>query len=85
MLAELCLPLVRTGGVFLAMKSVDSDQELAQAQNAIRILGGRVEKTVDYAIPETDVRHRVIVIRKAEKTPDKYPRAFAKMKKNPLA
>lgn len=85
MLAELCLPLVRTGGVFLSMKSVDSDQELAQAQNAIRILGGRVERTADYAIPETDVRHRVIVIRKVEKTPEKYPRAFAKMKKSPLA
>lgn len=84
-LAELCLPLVKAGGVFLAMKSVDSDAELAGASGAIAKLGGTVERTVDYAIPGTDVHHRVIVIRKTGKTPEKYPRAFAKIKKSPLS
>lgn len=84
MLAELCLPLVKVGGVFLSMKSVDSDRELAEAARAIQILGGRVEDRVEYTLPGTQVRHRVIVIRKAEKTPEKYPRAFAKIKKSPL-
>lgn len=84
MLAELCLPLVKVGGLFLAMKSVDSDEELAAAQRAVETLGGRVEAVKDYLIPGTDVRHRVIILKKIEKTPKKYPRMFAKIKKNPL-
>ena len=84
MLAELCLPLVKVGGAFLAMKSVDSDEELAAARRAVETLGGRVEAVKDYLIPGTDVRHRVIVLKKIEKTPKKYPRIFAKIKKNPL-
>lgn len=83
-LCELCLPLVRPGGKFLAMKSVESDAELAAAQHAIAILGGAVEAVRDYAIPGTDVRHRLIVVEKVKKTPEKYPRMFAKIKKNPL-
>lgn len=84
LLAELCLPLVRQGGWFLPMKSVDSDQELRAASHALEVLGGVVEKTVDYVIPGTDVRHRLIFIKKVRETPQKYPRAFAKIKKNPL-
>lgn len=84
LLAELCLPLVRPGGWFLPMKSVDSDEELRAAAHAVEVLGGAVERTVDYAIPGTDVRHRLIFIKKVRKTPEKYPRAFAKIKKNPL-
>mgnify|MGYP005933216917 CR=1 FL=1 len=83
-LCELTLPLVKVGGVFLAMKSVESDAELAAAQHAIAILGGAVEAVRDYAIPGTDVRHRLIVVEKVKKTPEKYPRMFAKIKKNPL-
>lgn len=84
LLAELCLPLVREGGYFLPMKSVDSDAELRAAAHAVEVLGGAVERTVDYAIPGTDVRHRLIFMKKVRKTPQKYPRAFAKIKKNPL-
>lgn len=83
-LCELCLPLVRVGGQFLAMKSVGSDEELRAAARAIRTLGGRVKRTVDYTIPTSDVRHRVIVIDKIAPTPERYPRAFAKIKKSPL-
>ena len=78
------LPLVKPGGKFLAMKSVESDAELAASQHAIAILGGAVEAVRDYAIPGTDVRHRLIVVEKVKKTPEKYPRMFAKIKKNPL-
>jgi 16S rRNA (guanine527-N7)-methyltransferase len=66
------------------MKSVDSDQELRDAEHAITLLGGTVEKYADYTIPGTDIRHRVIFIQKVKETPKKYPRAFAKIKKNPL-
>ena len=83
-LCELCLPLVREGGVFLAMKSVDADRELEAAEHAIAARGGAVSGTRDYAIPGTDVRHRVILVKKVKKTPEKYPRMFAKIKKNPL-
>ena len=83
-LCELCLPLVRPGGKFLAMKSVESDQELASAGHAIATLGGAVAAVRDYVIPGTQVRHRLIIVEKAKKTPEKYPRMFAKIKKNPL-
>ena len=83
-LCELCLPLVKVGGYFLSMKSVDSGEELEQARKAIRTLGGTVERTMDYRIPGTNVKHRVILIKKTAKTPEKYPRPFAKINKNPL-
>ena len=83
-LCELCLPLVRPGGKFLAMKSVDSDQELESAKHAIETLGGAVSGVRDYEIPGTEVRHRLILVEKVKKTPEKYPRMFAKIKKNPL-
>jgi len=84
LLTELCLPLVKVGGTFIAMKSVESDEELKAAEKAISILGGQVERTVDYKIPGTDVSHRLVFIKKIKETPKKYPRAFAKIKKNPL-
>ena len=84
MLSELCLPLVKVGGYFLSMKAVDSEQEVNDAKNAIKTLGGQIEKVVDYAIPGTAVQHRLIFIKKIKETPKKYPRAFAKIKKNPL-
>ena len=83
-LCELCLPLVRPGGKFLAMKSVDSNQELEAAKHAIETLGGAVSGVWDYEIPGTEVRHRLILVEKVKKTPEKYPRMFAKIKKNPL-
>lgn len=83
-LAELCLPLVKPGGYFLAMKAVDSDAELAEAAAALSLLGGSAERVADYEIPGTTLRHRLIFIKKTGETPKKYPRAFAKIKKNPL-
>ena len=83
-LGELALPLIKVGGVFLAMKSVDSGEELDAARGAIGQLGGKVEEVWDYTIPTTDVTHRVIAIRKVRPTPAQFPRAFAKIKKQPL-
>ena len=83
-LSELCLPYVAPGGTFLAMKSVDSEGELAAAQNAIQLLGGRTERVLDYPIPTTEVVHRLILVRKAAPTPPRYPRRFAQIKKQPL-
>ncbi len=83
-LAELSLPLVKQGGAFIAMKSKDSDDELEQAKKAIRLLGGEIEKVVDYTIPHTDITHRLVVIRKKQHTPKQYPRPFRKISASPL-
>lgn len=83
-LAELCLPYVKLGGVFLAMKSVDSDEELSAALHGIQLLGGEMGASYDYRIPGTDVVHRVLVIHKVKATPKGYPRRWAKMQKAPL-
>lgn len=83
-LCELTLPLVKVDGVFLAMKSVESDPELQEARSAIAQLGGAVEDVTDYTIPGTEVTHRVVRIRKERPTPAGFPRAFARIKKAPL-
>lgn len=83
-LSEICLPYVKPGGRFLAMKSVDSSQEVDAAAAAVAKLGGRLEKRHDYTIPGTDVRHRVIIVSKIASTPQNYPRRWAKIQKNPL-
>ena len=83
-LTELCLPLVKVGGTFLAMKSVASGDELDDAEHAIETLGGKVDRVVDYTIPGTAVSHRLIFIKKVKETDKKYPRPFAKIKTAPL-
>ena len=83
-LSELALPLVKPGGLFLAMKSVESDEEIESARGAIGQLGGKIEKICDYTVPCTEVRHRVVLIRKVRPTPPRFPRTFAKIKKSPL-
>lgn len=83
-LSEICLPYVKPGGRFLAMKSVDSGQEVDAAGSAVAKLGGRLEKRYDYTIPGTDVRHRVVIVSKIAPTPQNYPRRWAKIQKNPL-
>lgn len=84
LLCELCLPFVKVGGRFLAMKSADSDGELNSALPAIRTLGGQLERCVDYTIPHTNVTHRVILIQKSTTIPEKYPRRWVKIQKAPL-
>jgi len=83
-LSELCLPFVRTGGYFVAMKSIGSNDEVAQAGGAIKKLGGDFSGFFDYTIPGTDIAHRAVLIRKTTKTPDIYPRRFARIKRDPL-
>ena len=83
-LCELCLPLVCVGGRFLAMKSVDSDEEINAATNAVKTLGGKIAAIEDYTIPTSSVVHRLVIIEKTAPTPKGYPRAFAKIKKSPL-
>lgn len=83
-LCELCLPLVRVGGRFAAMKSSHTREEIDQAGRAIKLLGGRIAGVEDYRIPTAEVVHRIIWVEKVSPTPGKYPRRFAVIKKQPL-
>ena len=82
LLAELCLPFVKEGGLFLAMKAGDSEEEINEAKTAIKTLGGKIERVVEYE--QEGVTRCVVIIRKLSATPKGYPRTFAKIKKNPL-
>ena len=84
LLCELCLPFVKVGGLFAAMKGPGAREELLEAQKAIRTLGGEVERVEEYTIPGTDVTHSAILIRKTADTPKRYPRRWAQIKKQPL-
>ena len=83
-LCELCLPFVKVGGHFLAMKSTGSNQELADAAHAVKLLGGKVVQVEDYPIPGTEITHRLIVVEKLAPTLKGYPRRWAKIQKEPL-
>ena len=80
-LAEYCLPFVKVGGRFAALKSVNED--VSSAENAARILGGEIEKTLDYKLPNGDGR-RLAVLKKLSQTSTKYPRSSANISKKPL-
>ena len=84
LLCELCLPFVRTGGLFLAMKGPGAEEEVREAERAITLLGGELERVAVYPIPGTDTRHSAVMIRKRRETPKQYPRRWAQMKKQPL-
>ena len=81
LLAELCLPLVKVGGTFLAMKSVDSSQELDASGRAVRLLGGQLQEPLDYTIPGTDLRHRLVIIKKLRKHPKNIPGHLQKLRR----
>ena len=83
-LSELCLPFVKTGGIFIAMKSIDTMDEIDEATNGFLTLGAAFERNYDYKIPGTDITRRAVVTRKGSITPEKYPRRFAKIQKSPL-
>ena len=84
LLCELCLPLAKKGGAFIAMKGPDCADELNAAKRAIKLLGGEVEDVKKYLVPGTDATHSAIIIRKTADTPAKYPRRWAQIKKQPL-
>lgn len=81
-LCELCLPFVKVGGCFLAMKAAAAEEELQEAKHAISLLGGKLEKVFEYEID--GALRRVLLIRKVRLTPMQYPRRFAKIKQSPL-
>lgn len=82
-LSEYCVPFVKPGGAFVAMKGPDGEEEAKQAARAIGVLGGKTEKLAQFALP--DGSHRcIVVVRKVRETPDTYPRHGSKISKKPL-
>ena len=82
-LCEYCLPFVCIGDTFVAMKSVRSEEEIAEAQGAIRLLGGKIDHIHAFFLPHVGER-TLICIKKLSHTPAKYPRPSAKIAKQPL-
>ena len=81
-LLELTAPFVKVGGAVLAMKGTAAAEELEEAKNAIRQLGLKLEKVLEF--PMDGTAHSVIVLRKVKSTPAQYPRRYAKIKQQPL-
>lgn len=82
-LSEYCLPFVKVGGYFLAMKSAKAQEELADAKEALALLGGQVEATKTFSLGESGER-TLLLIKKISHTPTKYPRPSAQIAKKPL-
>ena len=83
-LCEYCLPYVKVGGLFVAMKGPNADEELDGAENALKLLGGKVEKVHKFNLPCDEGERTIIVIKKVKPTPKQYPRISGKIKSQPL-
>ena len=80
-LCEYCIPYIKTGGRFIALKSVNEDE--TQCEKAVKVLGGKIAEIKDYTITNGDSR-RLFIIDKVSQTPTKYPRNPSMIKKKPL-
>lgn len=83
-LCEYCLPYVKVGGMFYAFKGPLAKEELYEAENAIKLLGGQCEEIIQYPIFGTDLTHCIVAVKKRSATPAKYPRQSAKIAQKPL-
>ena len=83
-LSEYCIPFVKKGGKFVCYKSEKVSEELVKAEKAIEILGGKVEKKVDYILPSSDIYRCLIVIDKMKNTPARFPRKAGIPSKEPI-
>jgi 16S rRNA (guanine527-N7)-methyltransferase len=81
-LSELCLPFVKTGGIFVAMKGEKIEEEVRLAENSLDVMGGKIQDVKEYTVGE--VKHKLIIIKKEKKTPEKYPRRPGIPEKKPL-
>ncbi|WP_409303549.1 16S rRNA (guanine(527)-N(7))-methyltransferase RsmG [Peribacillus sp. SCS-155] len=83
-LSELCLPLVKPDGTFIAMKAASSNEEMETGDKAIRTLGGKVEGVNHFLLPQENSERNIIIIRKVKSTPKKYPRKPGTPNKMPI-
>lgn len=83
-LSEYCLPYVKKGGYFVSYKSEKVSEEIIIAEHAIKILGGIIDRQVEFYLPKSDIYRNLFVIKKVENTPKKYPRKAGLPSKEPL-
>lgn len=83
-LSELCLPLVRVGGHFIALKAINAEEELKAGQKAIAALGGKLENQFTFTLPIEEFERTIIVVKKEKQTPKKYPRKPGTPGKTPI-
>ncbi|TSB47535.1 16S rRNA (guanine(527)-N(7))-methyltransferase RsmG [Alkalicoccobacillus porphyridii] len=83
-LSELCVPFVKQGGDFLAMKGAGAEEELQDAEKAIKTLGGTVRETYEFTLPEEESERTIYLLEKTRPTPKKYPRKAGVPAKQPL-
>ncbi|URZ08891.1 16S rRNA (guanine(527)-N(7))-methyltransferase RsmG [Clostridium felsineum] len=83
-LSEFCLPFVKVGGYLVALKGPGINDEILAAQKAIKVLGGSLDKVINVEFENEDFQHNLVVIRKKNCTPKKYPRKAGKVSKNPI-
>lgn len=83
-LSELCLPLVKVGGVFLAMKAASAKEELKNSHKALTVLGGRLREDHSFLLPVEESERTIMVIDKIKSTPKKYPRKPGTPNKSPI-
>lgn len=83
-LTELCMPFVKVGGYFVAFKGPNVSEEIENAENAIKLLGGKIERVENYEIPTTDLKHNLVFIKKISAVSSRFPRKSPKPIKEPL-
>ncbi|MBU5211465.1 16S rRNA (guanine(527)-N(7))-methyltransferase RsmG [Heyndrickxia oleronia] len=83
-LSELCIPLVKQNGLFVAMKAANANEELQAASKALKLLGAEVEAIHSFTLPYEESERNIIVINKNKQTPKKYPRKPGTPNKLPL-
>ena len=83
-LSEYCIPFVKENGFFISYKAGESEEEINKSKNAIKILGGKINKVEEFVLPGTDVSRVFVFIRKLELTDKKYPRKAGVPAKKPL-
>lgn len=83
-LSEFCLPYVKIKGHFVALKGPAVDDELKDADKAIKVLGGEFKKIIEIEIENTDLKHNIVEIRKVKQCPKTYPRKAGTVNKNPI-
>jgi 16S rRNA (guanine527-N7)-methyltransferase len=83
-LVEYLLPFVKKDGICICMKGNNVTEEIENSKNAIKLLGGKIEKVEEFTLPNSDINRTIIIIRKMEKTPSKYPRKPGTPSKEPI-
>lgn len=83
-LSEFCLPYIKVGGYFVAMKGPNVSGEIEESRRAIEILGGKLQEIIQVEVEESDLKHNLVIIEKIRNTPKKYPRKAGMVTKKPL-